>query len=76
MLNVDKDDLNRHREPTTLSDRVAIATARAMASVAAVLFGRRYGDRVVVLEHGRKVIDDPAGALTANDLLRHFGGEP
>jgi phosphonate transport system ATP-binding protein len=35
-----------------------------------------HADRVVVLEHGRKVIDEPAGALTANDLLRHFGGEP
>jgi len=33
-------------------------------------------DRVVVLEHGRKVIDEPSSKLTANDLLRHFGGEP
>jgi phosphonate transport system ATP-binding protein len=33
-------------------------------------------DRVVVLEHGRKVIDEPSSNLTANDLLRHFGGEP
>jgi phosphonate transport system ATP-binding protein len=29
-------------------------------------------DRIVVLEHGRKVIDAPAASLTANDLLRHF----
>jgi phosphonate transport system ATP-binding protein len=35
-----------------------------------------HADRIVVLEHGRKVIDEPASALTANDLLRHFGGEP
>jgi len=35
-----------------------------------------HADRIVVLEHGRKIIDQPSGALTANDLLRHFGGEP
>jgi phosphonate transport system ATP-binding protein len=35
-----------------------------------------HADRIVVLEHGRKVIDEPASALTADDLLRHFGGEP
>jgi phosphonate transport system ATP-binding protein len=34
-----------------------------------------HADRIVVLEHGRKIIDEPACALTANDLLRHFGGE-
>ena len=33
-------------------------------------------DRIVVLEHGRKVIDEPSSNLTANDLLRYFGGEP
>jgi len=33
-------------------------------------------DRIVVLEHGRKIIDQPSRALTASDLLRHFGGEP
>jgi phosphonate transport system ATP-binding protein len=35
-----------------------------------------HADRVVVLEHGRKLIDAPSRELTANDLLRHFGGEP
>ncbi len=35
-----------------------------------------HADRVVVLEYGRKIIDEPSGTLTANDLLRHFGGEP
>jgi phosphonate transport system ATP-binding protein len=35
-----------------------------------------HADRIVVLEHGCKVIDEPAVKLTANDLLRHFGGEP
>ena len=35
-----------------------------------------HADRIVVLEHGRKIIDEPSSRLTANDLLRHFGGEP
>jgi len=35
-----------------------------------------HADRIVVLEHGRKVIDEPSARLTANDLLRHFGGQP
>jgi len=35
-----------------------------------------HADRIVVLEHGRKVIDEPASRLSANDLLRFFGGEP
>ena len=35
-----------------------------------------HADRIVVLEHGRKVIDEPSASLAANDLLRHFGGEP
>ena len=64
MLNVDKDDLNRHRVPATLSDRIAIATARAMASIAAVFFGRRYGDRVVILE----TIAAVPGMLAASHL--------
>jgi phosphonate transport system ATP-binding protein len=33
-------------------------------------------DRIVVLEQGRKVIDEPSIRLTANELLQHFGGEP
>ena len=35
-----------------------------------------HADRIVVLEHGRKIIDEPSTTLTANDLLQHFGGEP
>jgi len=35
-----------------------------------------HADRIVVLEHGRKVIDAPSKDLTAEGLLRHFGGEP
>jgi phosphonate transport system ATP-binding protein len=35
-----------------------------------------HADRIVVLESGRKILDEPSSALTANDLLRRFGGEP
>lgn len=35
-----------------------------------------HADRIVVLEHGRRIIDEPSSKLTANDLLQHFGGEP
>jgi phosphonate transport system ATP-binding protein len=35
-----------------------------------------HADRVVVLENGRKVIDELSSDLSANDLLQHFGGEP
>jgi phosphonate transport system ATP-binding protein len=35
-----------------------------------------HADRIIVLEHGRKIIDTTSSKLTANDLLQHFGGEP
>jgi phosphonate transport system ATP-binding protein len=35
-----------------------------------------HAHRIVVLEQGRKIIDEPSSKLTANDLLQHFGGEP
>lgn len=50
MVNINKYDIDRGRAAATCSDRVAAGIARIMASVAAVLFGRRYGDRVIVLE--------------------------
>ncbi|MBN8969475.1 MAG: alternative oxidase [Rhizobiales bacterium] len=50
MLNINKVDHVRHHVPTTFSDRVADLSVRAMLSVADRLFGRRYGDRVIVLE--------------------------
>ncbi len=50
MLNIDKYDFDRSRTAATFSDRFAAGVARLMASMAAVFFGRRYGDRVIVLE--------------------------
>jgi phosphonate transport system ATP-binding protein len=35
-----------------------------------------HAERIVVLEHGRKVIDAPSCELTAHDLLLYFGGQP
>jgi phosphonate transport system ATP-binding protein len=34
-----------------------------------------HATRIVVLEQGRKILDEPSSVLTVNDLLRHFGGE-
>jgi ubiquinol oxidase len=50
MLNINKSDLLRHHVPESLSDRFALASARLLAATAGKLFGRRYGDRVIVLE--------------------------
>lgn len=33
-----------------------------------------HADRIIVLEGGRKIIDERASALTARDLIGHFGG--
>ncbi len=33
-----------------------------------------HADRIVVLEHGRKVLDTPAASLTAADLVPYYGG--
>ena len=35
-----------------------------------------HSDRIVVLERGRKVIDQASASLTAQDLLAVFGGQP
>ena len=34
----------------------------------------RHADRIVVLEHGRKALDAPAGSLAAADLVPYYGG--
>lgn len=33
-------------------------------------------DRIIVLDGGRKIIDERASELTARDLIGHFGGAP
>ena len=50
MLNVNKTDLLRHHTPETLSDRFAATAERLLTATVGALFGRRYGDQVIVLE--------------------------
>lgn len=50
MLNVNKTDLIRHHPPRALADRFAHGLSLTLGRIADVVFGRRYGDRVVVLE--------------------------
>lgn len=52
---------------------IVLELKRACADVHHAL---AHANRIVVLEHGRKVIDESSSKLTANDLLHHFGGEP
>jgi phosphonate transport system ATP-binding protein len=72
-------------EPVSALDRVqgsnvlSLLACRHLTVVLAlhdVHHALEHADRIVALEHGRKVIDQPSSQLTANDLLRHFGGEP
>jgi ubiquinol oxidase len=50
MLNVNKTDLVRHHQPASFTDRFASGAVAAMVWISSKLFGRRYGDRTVVLE--------------------------
>lgn len=50
MLTINKTDLLRHHEPRTLSDRFAYGVVRALRRAADATFGRRYGNRTIVLE--------------------------
>lgn len=69
-------------EPVSALDRVQGAEILALLknrheTVVAVMhdvaLALEHCDRIVVLEHGRKLIDAPAASLTANDLLGQFG---
>jgi ubiquinol oxidase len=50
MLDVNKTDMLRHHQPTTLSDRFALGLVSAIAKIVSALFGRRYGNRAIILE--------------------------
>jgi ubiquinol oxidase len=50
MLDVNKTDLLRQHRPVTLSDRFAFGLVSTMAKIASTLFGRRYGNRAIILE--------------------------
>jgi ubiquinol oxidase len=72
MLLVDKTDLDRHHVPDTLADRIALRTVRVSTAVAGFLFGRRYGDRVVVLETIAAVPSMVAATLLHLKCLRRM----
>jgi phosphonate transport system ATP-binding protein len=77
--------------PILIGDEPVSALDRIQGSEILSLIGRRHetlvlalhdvhlalghAGRIVVIEQGRKIIDEPSSALTVNDLLRHFGGE-
>lgn len=72
-------------EPVSALDRVqggeilALIRRRCATLVMAlhdVGLAFEHADRIVVLEQGRKVIDQPSRELTARDLVDYFGGVP
>jgi phosphonate transport system ATP-binding protein len=72
-------------EPVSALDRVqggevlALLKRRCQTLVVAMhdmYLALELADRIVVLDHGRKVIDAPAASLKPNDLLRHFEAAP
>ena len=72
MLLVNKTNMLRHHAPNTLTDRIALGTVRASTAVAGFLFGRRYGDRVVVLETIAAVPSMVAATLLHLKCLRRM----
>jgi ubiquinol oxidase len=72
MLLVNKTDLFRHHVPNTVADRIALGVVRGGISVAGALFGRRYGDRVVVLETVAAVPPMVAATLLHLKCLRRM----
>jgi len=72
MLNINKADLFRHRAPDSFADRVALGLARAGTATAGALFGRRYGDRVIVMETVAAVPPMVAATLLHLKCLRRM----
>ena len=50
MLNINKTDFSRRRDPGRASDRIAQRAARTLGACADALLSRRYGNRAIVLE--------------------------
>lgn len=72
MLNIDKHDLERHHNPANFPDRMAANIGRTMGWLASVLFGRRYGGRVIVLETVAAVPGMVAATLLHLKCLRRM----
>ena len=76
--------------PIVIGDEPVSALDRVQAADVLAQLGRRHetlvlvmhdiplalghADRIVVLEHGRKVLDAPASSLSAGDLMPYYGG--
>lgn len=72
-------------EPVSALDRVqgrgVLDALKAQAATLVLVLHDIYlaleqADRIVLLAHGRKVLDAPSASLKPADLLAHFGGEP
>lgn len=72
-------------EPVSALDRVqgsdVLGTLKAQATTLVLVLHDIYlalehAERIVLLSHGRKVLDAPSAELKPADLLAHFGGEP
>lgn len=70
-------------EPVSALDRVQAADVLALLGerhetlvlvLHDIALALRHADRIVVLEHGRKVLDAAAASLTAADLVPYYGG--
>jgi ubiquinol oxidase len=72
ILDIDKADLLRHHAPDGVADRIALALTRFAAWIADTIFGRRYGDRVIVLETVAAVPPMVAGTLLHLKCLRRM----
>ncbi len=72
MLNINKADLLRHHAPEGTSDRIALTSARLLASTAGALFGRRYCNRAVVIETVAAVPAMVAATLLHLQCLRRM----
>lgn len=55
-------------------DRLGSGGATLVVALHDVHLALAHCDRIVLLDRGRKVLDEPSARLTAQDLLGHFGG--
>lgn len=72
-------------EPVSALDRVQGADVLATLATHAptlvlvlhdIYLALEHADRIVLLSHGRKILDAASAELKPADLLAHFGGEP
>ena len=72
MLSIDKRDFQRHHQPRSFADRLALALVNGTRSIANALFGDRYGHRAVLLETVAAVPGMVAASLLHLKCLRRM----